>query len=52
MRANEFITEEKKIARYNGLIMGYAFNNTELILKAYDPATKNPTIKSPDVYSK
>lgn len=42
MRANEFITEEKKIARYNGLIMGYAFNNTELILKAYDPATKNP----------
>lgn len=42
MRASDFITEEKKIAKYNGLIMGYAFNNTALILKAYDPATKNP----------
>ena len=42
MRANEFITEEKKIARYNGLIMGYAFNDRALKIKAYDPATKTP----------
>lgn len=42
MRANEFITEEKKIARYNGLIMGYAFNNDALKIRAYDPATKTP----------
>ena len=42
MRATEFITEDKKIARYNGLIMGYAFNNSALKIKAYDPATKSP----------
>ena len=42
MRASEFITEEKKIARYNGLIMGYAFNDGALKIKAYDSATKTP----------
>ena len=41
MRANEFITEEAKAARYNGLLMKYAFNNSALVLKAFDP-TKTP----------
>lgn len=34
MKSKEFITEEKKIARYNGLIMGYAFNVSALKIKA------------------
>jgi ribosomal protein S18 acetylase RimI-like enzyme len=36
------LNENKKIARYNGLIMGYVFNDTELKIKAYDPITKTP----------
>lgn len=42
MRATEFITEESKSAKYNGLIMKYAFNSVALVLKAFDPTTKNP----------
>lgn len=41
MRATEFITEEAKAAKYNGLLMKYAFNNSALVLKAFDP-TKTP----------
>lgn len=41
MRANEFITEEAKAAKYNGLLMKYAFNDNALVLKAFDP-TKTP----------
>lgn len=41
MRAQEFITEEAKAAKYNGLLMKYAFNNSALVLKAFDP-TKTP----------
>ena len=35
MRASEFITEEAKAAKYNGLVMKYAFNDNALILKAF-----------------
>lgn len=35
MRASEFITEEAKSAKYNGLVMKYAFNDNALILKAF-----------------
>jgi ribosomal protein S18 acetylase RimI-like enzyme len=42
MRFVELITEESKSARYGGLIMAYAFNNRQLILKAFDPETKTP----------
>jgi hypothetical protein len=43
MRANEFITEESKpAAKYNGLILKYAFNTSALIIKAFEPTTKNP----------
>ena len=41
MRANEFITEEAKAAKYNGLLMKYAFNDNALVLKAFSP-TKTP----------
>jgi len=42
MRANEFITEESKSAKINGLILKYAFNNSALVMKAFDPITRNP----------
>lgn len=42
MRASEFITEEAKAARYNGLVMKYAFNDSALILKAFESGTRNP----------
>ena len=32
MRANEFINEEAKAAKYNGLLMKYAFNDNELLI--------------------
>lgn len=35
MRANEFVTEEAKSAKYNGLVMRYAFNDNALLLKAF-----------------
>ena len=35
MRANDFITEEAKSAKYNGLAMKYAFNDNALVLKAF-----------------
>ena len=35
MRASEFVTEEAKAAKYNGLLMKYAFNDNALILKAF-----------------
>lgn len=35
MRANEFINEEAKAAKYNGLLMKYAFNDNELLIKSY-----------------
>jgi ribosomal protein S18 acetylase RimI-like enzyme len=40
--APDNLNEDKKIARYNGLIMGYAFNDSKLKIKAYDIATKTP----------
>ena len=42
MRASEFITEEAKASKYDGLSMKYAFNNSALILKVFEPTTKNP----------
>lgn len=33
MRANEFITEEAKAEKYNGLVMKYAFNDDGLLIK-------------------
>ena len=36
------LSEDKKIARYNGLIMGYVFNDAGLKIKAYDPETRTP----------
>lgn len=36
------LDENKKIARYNGLIMGYVFNDNGLKIKAYDPTTRTP----------
>lgn len=42
MRASEFITEEVKSAKVNGLILKYAFNDRSLVLKAFDPTTRNP----------
>lgn len=36
------LAEDKKIARYNGLIMGYVFNDAGLKIKAYDPDTRTP----------
>lgn len=35
MRASEFVTEEAKAAKYNGLLMKYAFNDNALIIKAF-----------------
>lgn len=35
MRASDFITEEAKSAKYNGLVMKYAFNDNALLLKAF-----------------
>jgi len=42
MRATEFITEESKSAKVNGLILKYAFNDSALVMKAFEPVTKNP----------
>jgi ribosomal protein S18 acetylase RimI-like enzyme len=42
MKSSEFITEEAKAARYNSLIMKYAFNDNALIIKAFDPTTRTP----------
>lgn len=35
MRASEFVTEEAKAAKFNGLLMKYAFNDNALIIKAF-----------------
>jgi ribosomal protein S18 acetylase RimI-like enzyme len=45
MRSVEFITEETKGSRYNGLIMKYAFNDSILILKAYEQGTPIAYVK-------
>lgn len=45
MRATEFINEEAKAARYKGLVMKYAFNNSALILKAFDNGTPLAYVK-------
>lgn len=45
MRASEFITEEAKAAKYNGLVMKYAFNDRALILKAFDKGTPLAYVK-------
>ena len=42
MRATEFITEESKSAKINGLILKYAFNDRALIMKAFESTTRNP----------
>lgn len=42
MRATEFITEESKAVKYGGLLLKYAFNDSALIMKAFDPGTRNP----------
>lgn len=36
MKSSEFITEEAKASKYKGLIMKYAFNQSALILKAFE----------------
>lgn len=35
MRATEFLNEEAKAAKYNNLVMKYAFNDNALLLKAF-----------------
>lgn len=34
--------DSKPAVKYNGLILKYAFNNVSLVLKAFEPTTKNP----------
>jgi ribosomal protein S18 acetylase RimI-like enzyme len=36
------MNEEARSARVNGLILKYAFNDRALIMKAFEPTTKNP----------
>ena len=45
MRANEFITEEAKASKYKGLVMKYAFNQSALILKAFEQGTPIAYVK-------
>jgi GNAT superfamily N-acetyltransferase len=45
MRANEFITEEAKASKYKGLVMKYAFNQSALILKAFQQGTPIAYVK-------
>jgi hypothetical protein len=45
MRASEFITEEAKSSKYNGLVMKYAFNANALILKAFQQGTPIAYVK-------
>lgn len=42
MRATEFVTEEAKAVKRNGLSLKFAFNDRALIMKAFEPATKTP----------
>lgn len=42
MRASEFLAEEAKLIKTKNLTLKYAFNNSALVMKAFDPATKNP----------
>jgi hypothetical protein len=42
MRASEFITEEAKLVKINGLTLKYAFNDRALLMKAFEPGTGNP----------
>lgn len=39
---NEIVSEEVITAKYNNLLMKYAFNSASLVLKAFEPTTKNP----------
>jgi hypothetical protein len=45
MRATEFITEEANASKYNGLVMKYAFNQSALILKAFEQGTPIAFVK-------
>jgi ribosomal protein S18 acetylase RimI-like enzyme len=42
MRASEFITEEAKAIKTKGLTLKYAFNDSALLMKAFEPVTKSP----------
>lgn len=42
MRAGEFITEEAKLIKTNGLALKYAFNDNALLMKAFEQGTGNP----------
>jgi hypothetical protein len=45
MRASEFITDEAKASKYNGLVMKYAFNDNALVLKAFQQGTPIAYVK-------
>jgi len=42
MRATEFLKEEAKLIKTNGLTLKYAFNDRALIMKAFEKGTGNP----------
>ena len=45
MRANEFITEEAKAVKYNGLVLKYAFNDNAMIMKAFESGSPIAYVK-------
>lgn len=45
MRATEFITEEAKAVKYNGLTLKYAFNDNALIMKAFEQGSPIAFVK-------
>lgn len=45
MRAGEFITEEAKAVKYNGLTLKYAFNDHAMIMKAFEQGSPIAYVK-------
>jgi hypothetical protein len=45
MRASEFITEEAKAVKYNGLTLKYAFNDGALVIKAFEQGSPIAYVK-------
>jgi len=45
MRATEFITEETKAVKFNGLVLKYAFNDHALIMKAFEQGSPIAYVK-------
>jgi len=45
MRATEFITEEAKAVKYNGLTLKYAFNDGALVIKAFEQGSPIAYVK-------